>query len=150
MPRDPRIGVGTAVFLVNERDEFLLMQRAGSHAAGSYALPGGWLDYEDETPEHGARRELQEELGIQIPSISSLLFLAISHEAHEKDGDQFKSVTLYYVCYKHWWGKPKIMEPEKCQKLLWHPLKEPAPSPSFPNLGAMQAKLLQWRHRFLI
>jgi 8-oxo-dGTP diphosphatase len=150
MPRDPRIGVGTAVFLINDREEFLLMQRAGSHAAGSYALPGGWMDYEDATPKNGACRELQEELGIQIPSISSLLFLTISHEAHEKDGDRFKSITIYYVCYTRWAGEPTIMEPEKCQKLLWHPLGEPAPFPSFSNLEGVRAMLHQRKHRFLI
>lgn len=55
----------TAIMLVNENGEFLLVKRAFEPAKGSWDLPGGFVE-ENESLEENARRELQEELGIEV------------------------------------------------------------------------------------
>lgn len=46
-----------------EKFDVLLIERASDPFAGSWAIPGGFVDM-DETPEAGALRELEEETGI--------------------------------------------------------------------------------------
>src|SRR4051812_23729268 len=61
----PLYALGAVVY-VERGDEILLLKRAeGSALAGQWFLPGGAIE-RDELPEDGARRELQEEAGIEI------------------------------------------------------------------------------------
>ena len=63
----PRPAVTTDVAVFAERDgqtSILLIQRGGERFAGSWALPGGFLE-EDETLEACAARELKEETGLE-------------------------------------------------------------------------------------
>ena len=57
----------SAVVYVERGDQILLLQRAeGTAMAGQWFLPGGAVE-RDELPEDGARRELREEAGLEIP-----------------------------------------------------------------------------------
>lgn len=51
--------------------EVLLIQRAGEPFAGSWALPGGFVEM-DETVEHAAARELAEETGVSGVEVEQL------------------------------------------------------------------------------
>src|SRR5262249_44394238 len=70
--RCPRCGwtfydnpVPAAVALVERGDRVLLVRRARPPYAGTWDLPGGFLEA-GETPERGLRRELREELGLRV------------------------------------------------------------------------------------
>jgi 8-oxo-dGTP diphosphatase len=131
MPRDPRIGVGTAVIVLNENKEMLLLKRKGSHAADCWAVPGGWVDFEDDTLLHAAARELKEELGLVVDTSKKVFGPKMAYEKHE----DFSSVTLYFLIpWGAWSGTPEILEPNKCSELQWHPVQAPPPTPHFPNL----------------
>lgn len=116
MPFDPRVHVGVAVALVNPDQELLVVKRKGAHGADTWALPGGWVDYE-ETPEDTAAREMEEELDIRIPTSTFVLWDVIS-TTFEEPVDT--SVTVLYGT-KHWshaWV-PALMEPEKISDIDW-------------------------------
>lgn len=63
----PSVTVDLAVFAMRgETLSVLLIRRKKDPFAGRWALPGGFLDM-DETAEAGARRELREETGLDLP-----------------------------------------------------------------------------------
>jgi 8-oxo-dGTP diphosphatase len=62
----PRPTVLVAAGVIIEGDRVLLSQRKrGTHLAGAWELPGGKVD-EGEDPRETVRRELREELGIEV------------------------------------------------------------------------------------
>jgi 8-oxo-dGTP diphosphatase len=61
-PETPKICVDVAVF--DEKSRLLLIERQNEPFKDQYALPGGFMDI-GETAEDAARRELQEETGIE-------------------------------------------------------------------------------------
>ena len=72
----------TAV-LENKHGEALLVLRAFDPKKGFWDLPGGFLETE-EKPEEGLRRELHEELGVEITDVSFLGIFADRYGEGEK------------------------------------------------------------------
>ncbi|WP_165228860.1 NUDIX domain-containing protein [Aquisphaera insulae] len=63
----PMVTVDLVVFTrIDGAEHVLLIRRRRDPFAGSWAIPGGYLEM-DEAPEAGARRELREETGLIIP-----------------------------------------------------------------------------------
>lgn len=59
-----RYGAAGILFVHRESERFFLTQRSAAiHFGGTWSIPGGAID-RDETPEMGARREVEEELGM--------------------------------------------------------------------------------------
>ncbi len=61
----------TAAFIVNDRQEMLVVRRAKEPAKGTLDLPGGFCDM-GETVEEGMIREIEEETGLQVHDIQYL------------------------------------------------------------------------------
>lgn len=61
---DPKVAV---VVMITDEDDahVLLVQRANEPGMGKWAMPAGFVDY-DETPEDAAVREVQEETGLNV------------------------------------------------------------------------------------
>ena len=78
----------------NDKNEVLILQRAGSaHAEGSWCLPGGKIDYGD-TVEESAARELKEETSLDC---DSLQFLFYQDSLPLKPGSMH-CINLYFEC----------------------------------------------------
>ncbi len=69
----PRVGVAA---IVQRNGQVLLIKRKGAHGSGSWAVPGGHLEY-GESLEECAVRETHEEVGIEISDVS---FAAITND----------------------------------------------------------------------
>ena len=132
MPRDHRVSVGTAVFIFDTNSNVLLMERKGSHLPGHFSVPGGWLDFEDESPEAAACREVKEEVGLELDP-KKLELITVTKEVHEHLG--CASITLYYAVMLDSRPELTIQEPEKCAQLLWHPRWGDLPTPTYPGLN---------------
>lgn len=78
MPAPVTPNVGADTFVINDKKEVCLIRRSDN---GLWALPGG-AQYLGETPEECARREFEEETGLQI-RITRLLgvFSSIRYDA---------------------------------------------------------------------
>ncbi|MGQ4832916.1 MAG: NUDIX domain-containing protein [Candidatus Asgardarchaeia archaeon] len=57
--------VAVDIFAINEKGEFVLVERSNNPFKGYWALPGGFVEY-GETVEQAAIREMKEETGLDI------------------------------------------------------------------------------------
>ncbi len=118
--KDMRPKVGLAVYILNAQKQALFMLRSGKHAPGTWAPPGGHLEF-GESFLDCASREIKEEVDLDI---SNITFLGITNDLYSAEKHY---VTLAFLATE-WKGEPKIMEPEKCEKLKWvdfHSLPSP-------------------------
>jgi 8-oxo-dGTP diphosphatase len=128
-PARPQIGVGVIVV----RDgRVLLGKRVGSHGAGTWAFPGGHLEF-GESIEACARRELAEETGLQLDAIFPGPY---TNDVMAAEGRHY--VTCY-VQGNVGAGEPKVMEPDKCERWEWFAWTS-LPSPLFQPVQNLVAQ----------
>ncbi len=119
MENYPKIGIGAMIF---KEGKILLGKRKGSHAAGTYSVPGGTLEY-GETMEESIRREIQEETGLEITNIR------FNYLSDEFDHMPKHFVNIGFVAdWKS--GEVTTMEPEKCEGWDWYDM-DTLPEPLF-------------------
>lgn len=113
------IGVGIGAVIINPEGKVLLAKRGpkAKNERGKWEFPGGSVEFGD-TMEDTIIREMKEELGVEIKTLKHLS--PVDHIIpHEKQ----HWVTSGFIA-KIVKGKPKIMEPNKCEKIDWFSLKE--------------------------
>ncbi|MBF2054029.1 MAG: NUDIX hydrolase [Candidatus Sericytochromatia bacterium] len=87
----PAVTVDVLVLCWQPTPQILLIQRKNAPFAGAWALPGGFLDATEPLHE-AARRELQEETGLNIPEVS--FFGVYGEPARDPRG---RTLTLAYL-----------------------------------------------------
>ncbi|KAL2808764.1 NUDIX hydrolase domain-like protein [Aspergillus granulosus] len=107
------VRVGVAVFALNSKNEFVVGQRKGSHGAGTWALPGGHLEF-NESFEKCAIREVKEETGLDI---SDVQFLTATNDVMHDDKKHY--VTIFVNARVRDGQVPRILEPNKCAEWRW-------------------------------
>lgn len=132
----PKVGIGVMIF---KNGKVLMGKRKSSHGAGEYASPGGHLEF-GESFEEGARRETREETGIEIENIkfrflANLISYAGKHYVHIQLIADWKS------------GKPKVLEPEKCEGWDWYDLDD-LPQPTFKTYDLLLESLKTGKNFF--
>lgn len=109
---NPHVRVGVGVFVFKD-GKFLLQKRQGSHGEGTWSLPGGHLEF-GESFEDTARREVEEEAGIEIANVR---FGAVTNDLFAAENKHY--VTIWMLSdWKS--GHVKNREPEKCTAQEWH------------------------------
>lgn len=125
----PKVGVG--VFVLKD-GKFLLGKRKNAHGEGSWALPGGHLEFNEEL-EECSKREVMEEAGVNIKNIR---FATITNDMFKEEDKHY--ITIYMLSdYDN--GEVKIMEPHKCEKWDWFDL-ENLPAPLFLAMQNLMKK----------
>ena len=127
--RRTRVGVGV---LVVRQGRVLLGQRLGSHGAGSWAPPGGHLEF-GESAERCAQRELLEETGLTPGALHPAPYTV---DAFPESGRHY--VTLFVVatdCV----GEPERREPSRCAGWAWFDW-DALPAPLFAPLASLRAQ----------
>lgn len=118
-----QVGVGCGALIINGAGAILLLQRgpASRNEAGYWARPGGAVEF-GETIADAVRREVREELGVEIELLDDLgwteQFLPAAEQHWVSIGFSARLVS----------GEPYIREPEKTAALGWFaPAALPAP-----------------------
>lgn len=124
-PRCPRCGwtfyanpVPAAVGLIASRGRVLLTRRARPPYAGTWDLPGGFLEA-GETPEAGLRRELEEELGV---GVRQARLIAVVTDRYGPRG--FAVLALVYrVTPRYPGGRAGIRPADDVAEVRWFPAR---------------------------
>jgi ADP-ribose pyrophosphatase len=113
------IGVGCGALIVNENGETLLLKRSSNtrNEAGFWSKPGGGVEFGEEV-EEALKREVKEELGVDIGEIR---FLSFTNSIMKEDSQHW--VSLNY-CAKIIKGEPKNLEPHKHEEIKWFKLDQ--------------------------
>jgi 8-oxo-dGTP diphosphatase len=114
----------------------LLIQRKHEPFAGHWALPGGFIDM-DEDLEESARRELREETGIEVGKLEQLYTFGDPHR-----DPRGRTITVVYLTQV----KAARLKPEAADdaaQVAWHSLLRP------PALAFDHAKILALARRRL-
>ncbi len=108
--------------MVLKDGKVLLTRRKGSHGEGEYSFPGGHLEYM-ESFEDCARRETQEESGVEIKNIKFLYVTNVK---------KYEPKHYVHVGVVAEWasGEPTIMELDKAEEWRWYDLDQ-LPEPLF-------------------
>lgn len=99
--------VVTAGVLVENRKLLMAKRHAGDTEGGKWEFPGGKVEWGEE-PRQGLRRELLEELGLEV-SVGRILEVVSVFKA------DFHIILLYFECQRLR-GIPAALE---CQQVLW-------------------------------
>lgn len=88
----PRPMLTADCVVINPLNEVLLIRRGNDPFRGCWALPGGFMEM-DETIEHCAVRELQEETGLQVSEADLAMVGVFSRPGRDPRG---RTVTVAY------------------------------------------------------
>ena len=126
----PLIGV---CVLVEKEGKVLLGKRKSSHGDGSWATPGGHLEFV-ETVESCAARELYEETGLVI------LSSALGPWAENIMEEGTKHYITLFVFVNEFSGVLENLEPHKCEGWEWFDWDQ-LPEPIFPSVKSLIEKI---------
>ncbi len=131
-PSVPIVGVGV---LVVQQGLILLGKRKGSHGAGTWAAPGGRLEFGEEI-EDCARRELAEETGL---TASATELGPYTNDVFQQEDKHYLTV---FVVARGIHGAPRNLEPHHCEGWAWFSWDK-MPAPLFKPLQNLLA--IGWR-----
>jgi 8-oxo-dGTP diphosphatase len=103
--------VGIAVMVI-KGNRVLLGKRKNAHGSGTWAFPGGHLEF-NESIEACAKREVLEETGIRIKN------LRYGPYTNDIFTDEDKHYVTLFVTADYDSGSPLVKEPHKCEKWAW-------------------------------
>ncbi|KAL1863247.1 hypothetical protein Plec18170_000079 [Paecilomyces lecythidis] len=109
---EPRVGVG--VFVINKDGKFVLGIRKGSTGSGTWAVPGGHLEF-GETFEECAAREILEETGL---ALEDLRFLTATNNVMKAENKHYITIFMGGTVVGDK-PEPQLLEPEKCEGWEW-------------------------------
>ena len=105
--------VGVAVIIAHD-GQILLLKRKGSHGEGTWAPPGGHLEF-GESLEQCAIRETVEETGVVLDNVQ---FVAITNDVFASDHKHYLTVWMEGT---HASGQATVAYPDKVQEVAWFP-----------------------------
>jgi 8-oxo-dGTP diphosphatase len=105
----PRVGIGV---LIIKNSKILLGKRKNAHGAGTWAPPGGHLEF-GESLEDCAKREVYEETGLEVISVKRYSF---TNDIFAEEHKHYISIFMLVDTFN---GEPKALEANKCEYWVW-------------------------------
>ena len=113
----------TAAFIVNDRQELLVVRRAKEPAKGTLNLPGGFVDMY-ETVVEGMRREIREETALEVDGIE---YLFSSPNVYQYSGMGVHTLDMDFLVRVHG-DSVAVTAADDAAEALWIPLDEVNPA----------------------
>ncbi len=117
------ICAATAAFIVNDKEELLVVRRAKEPAKGTLDLPGGFCDMQ-ETVEEGMRREIKEETGLDVHEIE---YLFSSPNIYMYAGLGVHTIDMDFLVRIHG-DIPTIQAADDAAEAIWIPIDKVNPA----------------------
>lgn len=111
----------TAAFILNDRQELLVVRRAKEPAKGTLDLPGGFVDMY-ETAEEGMCREIKEETGLMV---QELQYLFSSPNVYLYSGMGVHTIDMDYLVRVK--DNMEVHAADDAAECLWIPLSKVNP-----------------------
>ena len=128
--------VAAGAFLHDPERGLLFLRRAREPARGMLALPGGFIDYH-ETAEDGLRREIREEVGLEV---GELRFLCSQVNRYEYRDIVYPVVDLFFTASCPREAAPRAMD--GVEAICWlHPGEVRPEELAFPSIRAAFGQL---------
>lgn len=115
MAEKQRPKIGIAVYIVNDKNQVLMLHEHRLDSGWTWAPPGGHLEFGEEFLDC-VKREAKEESNLDV---SDAELWAINNNFNAEQQTHFVNVDFLAKNYK---GEAKIMEPEKCDNIGWFDL----------------------------
>lgn len=106
----PKVGVG--VYIINDKNQVLLLLRNASHGSGTWCPPGGHMEYGESFFETGAR-ETKEETDLDVSEIE---LVGVTNDIYKEETKHYITLHLRARNYK---GEERIMELDKASDMRW-------------------------------
>lgn len=131
----------TVSAIISRDEKILLCQRAAGPFAGKWDLPGGFLE-EGESAEDGLRREMKEELRIDLTGVR---LLGVEGPAYYPFGGQDNyNIDIYYEVIPS--GEPRAVSSSDVAGIDWFDPNK-LPDMAFPsNVAAIES----WKNTLII
>lgn len=114
--------------IIQRRDEILFVQRAHEPFKHYWDLPGGFLEA-GEAPEEGLRREVREELQVEINILKMWKAYADTYRP-----EPTPLAVIYYICTL---GQGSIHQQEEIADVKWFTLNNPPDKLAFNHIPAV-------------
>lgn len=111
----------TAAFILNDRNELLVVRRAKEPAKGTLDLPGGFVDMY-ETAEEGMRREIKEETNMDIGEME---YLFSSPNVYQYSGLGVHTIDMDYLIRVS--SNVTVHADDDAAECMWIPLQDVHP-----------------------
>ena len=108
----------TAAFIVNDKNELLVVKRGKEPAKGTLDLPGGFVDM-DETAEEGMTREIREETGLNVRNIKYLFSVP---NIYRYSGIDIHTLDMFFLCKVD--SSPTAIASDDAAECFWLPFDE--------------------------
>ena len=113
----------TAAFIVNDKEELLVVRRAKEPAKDTLDLPGGFCDM-GETVEEGMIREIKEETGLEVTDIQ---YLFSSPNEYVYSGMVIHTLDMDYLARVHC-DSVAVTAHDDAAEAMWIPINKVNPA----------------------
>ena len=113
----------TAAFIVNDKEELLVVRRAKEPAKDTLDLPGGFCDM-GETVEEGMIREIKEETGLEVTDIQ---YLFSSPNEYVYSGMGIHTLDMDYLARVHC-DSVAVTAHDDAAEAMWIPINKVNPA----------------------
>ena len=108
----------TAAFILNSKDELLVVKRGKEPPKDTLDLPGGFVD-NDESGEQGIVREIKEETGLDIKEAKYLFSIP---NIYRYSGMDIHTLDMFYLCHAD--EDAEIHAADDAASCSWIPLRQ--------------------------